>query len=350
MGNNENFDRHTPLESGYTYVQGLGFVPYGPAHRERSALITCANAMGLAVLLYLFLRVAVPAYVVRFFMFFLPNIRYFNSHLMAPEWVTQSVDAICFILCNLLAYGLYLAFIRMPLRAALPLRRAPGLMVIPALFIALAVSVIGSLATGAIGTILGYVGLIPITPDISVTLTPAGLVFALVNICILPAVLEEFVFRGVLLQSMRRFGDGFALVVSAVVFSLLHLNLVQAPIALLMGLVIGYFVIRTGSLWTGIIIHFCNNLLALGQQVLVGQLSQRAAELANLLILLVYLVLGLVFTLLLSRGSDGLFRLKTVPSSYTMRQQAKMFFSCPAMIIALVLIGSLSLQSLQRLR
>ncbi|WP_312644990.1 CPBP family intramembrane glutamic endopeptidase [Hydrogenoanaerobacterium sp.] len=349
MDYNNNFNQNKLSESGYTYVQGLGFVPFGPAYQERTSLITCANAAGLAVLLYLFLRVAVPAYVVRFFMLFMPQIRYFNSHLMAPEWITQIIDGLSFLLCNFVAYGLYLLFIRIPVRVALPLKRPQAAMTVPAVFIALAVSVLGSAATAALSGVMSLAGLIPIMPDISVSVTPVGLIAALVNICILPAIVEEFVFRGVLMQSLRRFGDGFALAVSAIVFSLLHLNFMQAPIALLMGMVIGYFVIRTGTLWTGIIIHFVNNLLALAQQIVLPMLTQRQAEIVNLTMVLLYLILGLISTILLARSSDDLFRLKTVPSSFTVRQRTKMFFSCPAMIIAIVLIASFSLQSIQRL-
>lgn len=349
MNYNNNFDQDRQPESGYTYVQGLGFVPFGPAYKERTSLITCANAIGLAVLLYLFLRVAIPDYVVRVLMLFVPEIRYFNSHLMAPEWITQIIDGTCFLLSNFIAYGLYMLFIRIPVKVALPLKRPQASVTVASVLIALAVSVLGSILTSAIGRVFGFVGLIPIMPDISVSLTPTGLIAALVNICILPAFVEEFVFRGVLLQSLRRFGDGFALAISSIIFSMLHLNFIQAPVALLTGFVIGYFVIRTGSVLTGVIIHFINNFLALIQQIIMPLLSQHLADIVNLLVVLVYLILGLVAMILLARSSDNLFELKTIPSSFSVRKRAKMFFSCPAMVIAIVLIASLSLHSIQRL-
>ena len=77
----------------------------------------------------------------------------------------------------------------------------------------------------------------------------------IINGVVLPAFIEEIVFRGAIMQSLRRFGDGFALLVSSVLFAVVHGNFVQAPYAFLMGLVIGYFVLRTGSLWAGIFIH-----------------------------------------------------------------------------------------------
>ena len=70
------------------------------------------------------------------------------------------------------------------------------------------------------------------------------------------------------MQGLRCFGDGVALLVSAIFFALAHFNAMQAANAFLMGLIIGYFVLRTGSLWTGIILHFIINLLSFFEMVL----------------------------------------------------------------------------------
>ena len=61
------------------------------------------------------------------------------------------------------------------------------------------------------------------------------------------------------MQPLRRYGDRFAIVASAVLFAVLHGNLIQAPFAFIAGLGIGYAVCITGSLWRGVLIHFCNN-------------------------------------------------------------------------------------------
>lgn len=86
-----------------------------------------------------------------------------------------------------------------------------------------------------------------------------GLVLYYARMALLPALAEEFAMRGVVMQSLQRWGDWFAMTMSALVFALMHGNMVQAPFAFLAGLILGYAVIRTGSLWTGILIHFINN-------------------------------------------------------------------------------------------
>lgn len=80
------------------------------------------------------------------------------------------------------------------------------------------------------------------------------------TIGILPAMLEEFSLRGVVMQPLRRFGDRFAIVMTAFVFAMMHGNLTQIPFAFIAGIAIGYFVAATGSIWVGIVIHLLNNL------------------------------------------------------------------------------------------
>lgn len=91
---------------------------------------------------------------------------------------------------------------------------------------------------------------------------PTGVVdriFYFLQIAVVPPLCEELAVRGVVMQPLRKYGDRFAVIASALVFAIMHGNLVQAPFALIVGLVIGYAVCVTDSLWTGILIHFVNN-------------------------------------------------------------------------------------------
>lgn len=87
-------------------------------------------------------------------------------------------------------------------------------------------------------------------------------IFFIIQIAVIPPLVEEFALRGVIMQPLRRHGDLFAILMSSIVFSLMHGNLVQAPFALVAGLAIGYYVVATGSIWTGVLIHFVNNLFS----------------------------------------------------------------------------------------
>lgn len=91
--------------------------------------------------------------------------------------------------------------------------------------------------------------------------TPGGLVVNLIIIALLAAVGEELLFRGVILQL---FVDWFknkhlAIIVSAILFSALHLQFYGFLPRMLLGMLFGYVFIWSGSLWLPIILHFIFN-------------------------------------------------------------------------------------------
>ena len=81
----------------------------------------------------------------------------------------------------------------------------------------------------------------------------------LYSVMIAPLV-EEAVFRGAVLRWLEPWGRGFALAVSALLFGLMHGNLVQLPTAVACGLVFGYIAQRF-SLKAAVAAHAANNLL-----------------------------------------------------------------------------------------
>ncbi|MBQ6020173.1 MAG: CPBP family intramembrane metalloprotease [Clostridia bacterium] len=110
-----------------------------------------------------------------------------------------------------------------------------------------------------------------------------GVTVYIIRSTLFPAIVEEYAMRGVVMHSLRRYGDGFAITMSAMMFGLMHGNLVQAPFAFLAGLVLGYVVIRTGTLWTGVAIHFLNNSLSIVYSLLYDNGHEKAGELLSLL-------------------------------------------------------------------
>lgn len=81
-----------------------------------------------------------------------------------------------------------------------------------------------------------------------------------VAICILAPVLEEMLFRGVILRSfLQQYSRGQAIVGSALLFGCAHLNLYQLAVGLLVGLVLGWLYERTRSLVPCIALHGAYN-------------------------------------------------------------------------------------------
>ena len=95
-------------------------------------------------------------------------------------------------------------------------------------------------------------------------LLPGGwVVFSVLALAVWTPVAEEVFFRGFVLKGLfNRWGFAPALIISAAVFSALHL----APALLLpvfvTGLLLGFLYLRTGSVWPCVAVHACQNLIA----------------------------------------------------------------------------------------
>lgn len=87
---------------------------------------------------------------------------------------------------------------------------------------------------------------------------PESSVSMLLYTCIGAPFIEEVLFRGAVMRSLQNFGRHFAVVASALIFGLIHGNLVQTPFAFITGLVLGYAAMEYG-IWWSIALHFFNN-------------------------------------------------------------------------------------------
>lgn len=87
--------------------------------------------------------------------------------------------------------------------------------------------------------------------------------WSVLMLAILAPVMEEVLFRGILLESVReKYSSGRAIVVSALMFGVIHVIPQQVVNAFVIGLILGFIYVRTDSLWPVIIIHALNNAMA----------------------------------------------------------------------------------------
>ena len=108
-------------------------------------------------------------------------------------------------------------------------------------------------------TVFTEVGLdVPEAPQ-TMEKTIPSLALNLFTMAVLPALLEEMIYRGYILRTLRPYGNVFAVLVSSALFSLTHGNLRQIPFAFIVGLVLGYLYVITDNIWMPVAVHFTNN-------------------------------------------------------------------------------------------
>ena len=107
-----------------------------------------------------------------------------------------------------------------------------------------------------------FLGLIGYQTSSVITDIPmdGGLVFlALFLIAVMPAIFEELIFRGIILESTKKLGTLQACLINGFLFSLFHCNPSQPGYTFVLGAVFAFVAIRTGSVIPSMIVHFLNN-------------------------------------------------------------------------------------------
>ncbi|MGN0675768.1 MAG: lysostaphin resistance A-like protein [Oscillospiraceae bacterium] len=116
-----------------------------------------------------------------------------------------------------------------------------------------------ALLSNIITLILKQFGLEGKTIDLSATTSLPANLFMYFYACLLGPVLEELLYRGVLLQSMRKYNERFAIFLSAVIFGLMHQNYQQFLLGFLVGIPLAVVTIKYGSLLPAILTHIVMN-------------------------------------------------------------------------------------------
>ncbi len=124
-------------------------------------------------------------------------------------------------------------------------------LVIPTVGAVFLVSFLTSLITNAIG-------IKPSVTDLS------GNIFLMIILhAVLPSVCEELMFRYIPISLLSGYSKKYTVVISALLFSLMHLDLASLPYAFVAGLVFAYADIAAGSILPSVILHFVNNTLSI---------------------------------------------------------------------------------------
>ena len=270
----------------------------------RAALGRYLAAVGLALLFFLLAARAtsLPVSLIRWY--------WQGRGIRAGDSAIQLVNMASYIF-SLLVPLLFFVLFQGPRRTGVPLfplgRPKAGIF-FPALGICLGVFSLSNYLSSWISLLLqkALPQAIPVyRADIPARGTP--MVLGLVSAAVLPAVFEELLFRGAILQGARPFGDGFAIVVSALAFTLCHTTIPQLIPALAAGLLFGFFTVASGSLVVTILIHCGYNLLASAVELAGtsgGAALQRSVSLSITGISLLLCLAGCILLFLRLRGES----------------------------------------------
>ena len=177
------------------------------------------------------------------------------------------------------------------------------------------------------------------------------LVLEFIVTCVVPGFCEELLFRGAILTNCLPFGRTNAIVISSLLFAMMHENPTQILYTFVAGVLLGLVYEKTGSIWNCIVLHIMNNLFSTLDSFFVSNFRVDMAWIGILWDAIVML-LGVISIAVLiarfhssSRDFENGFYQSELPASdsyadlpITGKRAVRLFFM-PAMIVYIVLFA-----------
>jgi membrane protease YdiL (CAAX protease family) len=139
--------------------------------------------------------------------------------------------------------------------------------------------------------------------DMIEKMVSSGLPAGILMVVLIGPVVEELIFRKLMLDRIRNYGEKTAIVFSALCFGLFHGNLAQFLYAFMVGLFLGYVYCRTGKVVITMVLHGLMNLISCSIILLAPMMTM-----TNITGALTMLVMGLTIMVLLVLGLVQLIR------------------------------------------
>lgn len=224
---------------------------------------------------------------------FLGVIGVINKELLSANWVNYASIAISFYLIGFPVF--YFMIKNLPEEGKRESRKLGAFEIIKICVMSYSVVYIFSLLTNLIMMLISVIkGSEVINPLVNV-LEGSNWIWSLVFAGILSPIIEEMMFRDVMLNKLRRYGDKVTIITTAVLFGLFHGNFSQFFYAVALGMVFAYVTLKTGTIKYSIILHIVVNIIgSIILPAVIGDGSNVVVVGCVGLLLLAIVIVGLV--------------------------------------------------------
>ncbi len=224
---------------------------------------------------------------------FLGIIGVINKELLSANWVNYASIAISFYLIGFPVF--YFMIKNLPEEEKRESRTLGVLEIIKICVMSYGVVYIFSLFTNLIMMLIAVIKGSEVTNPLVNVLEGSNWIWSLVFVGILSPIIEEMMFRGVMLNKLRRYGDKVTIITTAVLFGLFHGNFSQFFYAVALGMVFAYVTLKTGTIKYSIILHIVVNIIgSIILPAVIGDGSNVVVVGCVGLLLLTIVIVGLV--------------------------------------------------------
>ncbi len=322
-----------------TYLDGYGFVTDYPEAAERSALRRVMNVIGVTMMILgmidIFYKFAVPE-----LLSMLGADIYYDRYAKAfygNEWLILGFDTFFSIIKRIIPLAYVCRMMRMPVKVMVPTKITNRTLFGYSIPIMLFTAGCCMAASGLYGRILRLMHIeknkLFEMPDSKAVLV----LFLILHIIIIP-IISEIHTRGALLQLLRQFGDGFAIVVTALLTALITYNLNTFCYMFVSALVIGYFTVRTGSVITAVLMRITTVAVSYGIFAMSEYLDEDIRLMVSMASTFVILLVGTIGFVKLMIKDSGSFALNFKSRYLTFSDKCGIVASSIPVVVGLTVI------------
>lgn len=181
--------------------------------------------------------------------------------VVKPEWLEDTTISLILAVLPLYLIGMpvLIAVVkRMPGEAPVKKSITPGQFIL-ALLMCYTLMYGGNLVGVLITTVVGVLKGSAVQNTIMSVATGSNMFVTFIYMVICAPILEEYIFRKLIVDRTAKYGEGVAIVLSGLMFGLFHGNLNQFAYAFLLGGFLAFMYVKTGNLKITIGLHMCIN-------------------------------------------------------------------------------------------
>lgn len=300
------------------FVDGQGFVHSLPQEEEAKPLKRVLYVIGYSLILYLFIEYAVSKIIVEILDYAGVNIHnsFFNFSVYGGKMEVMSVIIAVNLLKFCVPYMVLQKNFRMPLKVALPCKLQSGRDLIMCIFIGIAVSVITSVSRAYSASEREFFSFFKgYSNEISFMGQKELIIYMLFDIVIV-SVMTEFLFSGMIFQTLRQFGNCFAVLTSAFFSAIITHDISYMPATFAISVVSMISILRSGTVFTGVAVRIISRIYIFALTIIETSESEMFLKRSNFMCICLIISLAVICILW-----------NTMPKKFVMIENFKTFLS-----------------------
>ena len=135
-----------------------------------------------------------------------------------------------------------------------------------------------------------------------VPVTTLCMILLYVSNALLPAILEEWAFRGIICKNLLPYGKKGAIIISSLLFGIMHIDPPRIIFTFVIGVLLAICYEITGSLVLPMVIHFLNNALSVTALLFMDESDVNLISLLFSSIIIALIVCGIIFLIFYYRN------------------------------------------------